>query len=285
VIPARFTRRSRTRTGHLTRRGANVDRMTNSLGHRLRLLGHAWHAIGPTTLLRNALRWSLDGEARNTNCAFDVRFGTDTTAPVTPGEAAIPTVRRGDATMYVPSVEQDLDAMLEALAWSETRVHDAAFVDVGSGKARVVLLAAMRGFRTVQGIELSPVLDAIARRNLELVRRAGALLSPVELALGDATELAVPTGPLVAYLYHPFGEAIAARVVDRIVGSLAAAPRPAAILYGHPTLQPALPDAVFARGGVFAEHARGARRTRRFRIGWSVWTNDAWLAPYTVGSV
>jgi SAM-dependent methyltransferase len=253
--------------------------MTNSLGHRLRLLGHAWRAIGPATLLRNALRWSLDGAARNSNCAFDARFGTDTTATLTPGEAAIPAPRRGDATMYVPSVEQDLDAMLDALAWPDPRVRDAAFVDVGSGKARVVLLAAMRGFRAVHGVELSPVLDAIARVNLERVRGAGALVSPVELALGDATDLAVPAGPVILYLYHPFGAAIAARVIDRVVASLAAMPRPAAILYGHPTLQPALPDDVFTRGGMFAEHARGARHTRSFRIGWSVWTNDAWLAP------
>jgi hypothetical protein len=170
--------------------------------------------------------------------------------------------------MYVPSVEQDLDAMLAALAWPAARLRDTAFIDVGSGKARVVLLAAMRGFR-----------------NLELVRDAGVLRSPVELALGDATELVVPSGPLIAYLYHPFGESVATRVIDRIVESLAASPRPAAILYGHPTLQPALPDTVFARGGVFGERARGARHTRRFRIGWSVWTNDKWLAQCAAASV
>jgi hypothetical protein len=252
--------------------------MIDALRHRLNLLVYAWRTVGPATMLRNTLRWSLDGEARNSNSEFDARFGTDTTAELTPGEAEIPTPRRGAATMYLPSLDQDLDAMLAALAWPVGLVRDATFIDIGSGKGRVVLLAAMRPFREVVGVELSPVLHHIARRNLEIVQDRGALLSPARLTLGDATELAVPHGPLIAYLYHPFREPIANVVIDRLAASLAESPRPAAILYGHPTLQQPLAPSVFARGGVFSELARGERRTRLYRIGWSVWTNDAWLS-------
>lgn len=260
--------------------------MIDALKHRLHLLAYAWRTVGPATLLRNTLRWSLDADVRNNESSFDVRFGTDTTAELTPTEAAIPAERRDGATMYLPSVEQDLEAMLEALAWPASLISQATFVDIGSGKARVVLLAAMRRFREVLGVELSPVLHAIAQRNLERVRDRGVLLSPARLALGDATELAVPHGPLIAYLYHPFREPIAAIVVDRMVASLATSPRPAAILYGHPTLQQPFDRHVFTRGGVFAELTRGERRTRLYRIGWSVWTNAAWLAApgYAVGA-
>lgn len=249
-----------------------------ALKHRIHLLAYAWRTIGPATMLRNTLRWSLDGEARNANSDFDARFGTDTTAELTPSEAGIPAERRRFATMYLPSLDEDLGAMLAALAWPAALVQEATFVDIGSGKGRVVLLAAMRRFREVMGVELSPVLHRIAQRNLEIVRESGALISPTRLTLGDATELAVPQGPLVAYLYHPFRESIAAIVIDRIVSSLAASPRPAAILYGHPTLQQPIDPAVFSRGGVFGELARGERRTRLYRIGWSVWSNEAWLA-------
>jgi SAM-dependent methyltransferase len=251
--------------------------MIDALRHRLNLLAYSWRAIGPKTMLRNSVRWALDSEARNTNSSFDARFGTDTTSELTPGEAALPSERRGGATMYLPSLDQDLEVMLGALAWP---IADASttFIDIGSGKGRVVLLAAMRRFREVIGLELSPILHRIAERNLERVRERGALVSPTRLVLGDAADLAVPRGPLIAYLYHPFRESIAEIVVDRLVASLAAAPRPAAILYGHPTLQSPLDPAVFARGAMFGESAHGERRTRHYRIGWSVWTNEAWLA-------
>jgi SAM-dependent methyltransferase len=204
--------------------------------------------------------------------------GTDTTTERTSSEAALPLERRDTATLYMPSVDDDVDSMLDALAWPEPLARGATFIDIGSGKGRVVLLAAKRRFRLVLGVELSPVLHRIAERNVAIAREGRALLAPVQLVLGDATELTVPGGPLIAYLYHPFREPVAAVVVDRLVTSLAAAPRPAAILYVHPTLQQPLTTSVFARGGMFSELAHGLRRTRVYRIGWSVWTNDAWLA-------
>lgn len=252
--------------------------MWNALRHRLHLLVYSWRTLGPHTLARSALRWTLDPEAREVDRGFDVRYGTDTSAEVTPEEAAIPEDRRHLATMYLPSMERDLDAMLDGLAWPAERLASATFVDIGSGKARVVLLGAMRRFREVVGIELSPVLHEIALHNLRVMRRAGALASPVRLQLGDAVELDVPDGPFIAYLYHPFREPVAAEVVDRLVGSLAASPRPAAILYGHPTIQRPMDPAVFARGDMFRLAIAGERRTRHFRVGWSVWTNEAWLA-------
>jgi SAM-dependent methyltransferase len=190
----------------------------------------------------------------------------------------LPDARRGVATMYVPSLDEDFDAMLAALAWPAALSRTTTFVDIGSGKGRIVLLAAMRTFRGVLGIELSPVLHAIAQRNLDIVRCQGVLQSPAHVTLADATELEVPDGPLIAYLYHPFREAIASVVIDRLVAAISASPRPAAILYGHPTLQAPLDPAVFARGAMFGELANGARRTRHYRIGWSVWTNEVWLA-------
>jgi hypothetical protein len=137
------------------------------------------------------------------------------------------------------------------------------------------MLAAMRPFREVVGVELSPVLDRIARTNLAIVQRA--LTAPARLTLGDATTLDVPRGPLILYLYHPFRDAVAAQMIARVLASLEEDPRPAAILYGHPTLQRCIEPDVFTELDVFRLATAGARSTRRFRIGWTVWTNQAWL--------
>jgi hypothetical protein len=249
-----------------------------SLKHAFHLVTYSLRAVGPAAILKGSLRWGTDPDARSVDSGFDARYGTDTNAALTPVEAGIPAGRRAGATMYLPSMDQDLDAMLAAVPWPSDRTRHAAFVDVGSGKGRVVLLAAMRRFREVIGVELSPVLHAIAECNLARVRDGGHLASPASVELGDATELALPDGPVVLFLYHPFREAIALAVMDRVLASLAADPRPIAILYGHPTLQRPMDPTVFTRGSVFREVAAGERRTRKFQIGWTVLTNDAWLA-------
>lgn len=252
--------------------------MLRTFWHWMRLLAYSWRAVGPRRIARTLLAYSTDPEARTSDSGFDARFGTDTTRELTPGEAALPVDRRDGATMYLPSMDCDLGAMLDTLAWPDALLRAATFVDIGSGKGRAVFLAAMRPFRSVIGLELSPVLHAIAGANLSRMESSGALAAPVRLDQGDATAFTVPGGPLVIYLYHPFREPIAAKVIDRIVASIAAAPRPVAILYGHPTLQRSLDEDVFARGGVLGRAHVGARETRKFRIGWSIWTNQAWLA-------
>lgn len=252
--------------------------MFKKLRHWLSLALYSWRAIGPRRIATKLLAYSTDPQARTCDSGFDARFGTDTNSELTPEEAALPTSRRSGATMYLPSMDSDVDAMLGALGWSAAQLRGATFIDLGSGKGRAVFLAAMRPLREVIGIELSPLLHAVAQRNLDVMHASGALAAPVRLVHGDATLFDVPRGPLIVYLYHPFREPIAAKVVDRLVASIAASPRPVAILYGHPTLQRRLDDDVFARGGLFCRVHAGARRTRHFQIGWTIWTNEAWLA-------
>ena len=79
------------------------------------------------------------------------------------------------------------------------------------------------------------------------------------------------------YLYHPFRDPIAAAVMARVVASLEADPRAAAILYCHPTLQRPIDPEVFAHGDVFRDVAAGERSTKKFRVHWTIWTNRAWL--------
>lgn len=255
-----------------------MSSMLLSLQRRLRFMRYSMRAIGVGTLLRSALRFVVDREARSHDSGFDRRYGTDTTEGVTPEDAALPEARRRGATMYLPTMDQDLAAMLEALAWPDELRAGATFIDIGSGKGRVVLLAAMQRFREVVGVELSPQLHAIAARNVACVAEAGALRSPVHLVNEDAAAFAIPDGPLVVYLYHPFREDVASELVAHVVASSVAAPRPVAIVYGHPTLQPSLDTRVFEQGGVFRKATDGGRKTRAFEQRWSIWTNLAWLA-------
>lgn len=258
--------------------------MLHAIKHKLNLLTYSWRAIGGRRLASSILRFATDAEARNVDTGFDARFGTDTSSELTPAEALLPRERQAGATMYLPSHDQDLAAMLDGLAWPAALLAETTFVDVGSGKGRVVFLAAMQRFREVVGVELSPVLHDVALRNLTRMRSMRVLASPTRLVQGDAAELEVPPGPFIAYFFHPFREPVAMLVLARVLASLADSPRPAAILYAHPTLQEPMDPRVFAERDVFRPAIAGERRTRHFRIGWSVWTNEAWLADQRANS-
>ena len=247
------------------------------LRHRLALFTYSWRALGLVPMVRGARAWLAESAARASGSAVDDVYGTDTGGRLAPGEVDIPAARRATATMYLPTNDHDLAAMLAALPWPAARRRRATFVDLGSGKGRVVLLAALGHFREVVGVELSPVLHATAVRNLARMRAAGAALSPVRLVHDDAVGFEPPAGPLIVFLYHPFRAPIAAQVMARLRASLEAAPRPVAILYGHPSVQPPFADAIFDHERMFARVAQDAPRPGHPRPGWSVWSNRAWL--------
>ena len=107
------------------------------------------------------------------------------------------------------------------------------FVDYGSGKGRVVIMAAEYPFRKVIGVEFSAQLHAIAKEN---VGRALPKLrcKEVELVLADASRWPLPNESTVLYFYNPFHGEILAKAVEIIRKSLAEAPRKLTIVYARP---------------------------------------------------
>jgi hypothetical protein len=127
---------------------------------------------------------------------------------------------------YEPSRPSLVEALLDRIT-AEVRPDVHTFVDLGSGKGRVVFQAACRPFAAVVGIEHELELHLRAVRNYDSfstkARADGVPLAPVRLLLGDAREHSLPTGPLVAYMYNPFSAVVLAGVAERIA-------RPGAVL-------------------------------------------------------
>ena len=96
------------------------------------------------------------------------------------------------------------------------RLEDFSFVDLGCGKGRAVLLASERGFREVVGVELNPELTRTAEANVTLWKERGRQRSPTRIVCGDATEIAYPRGPLLLFLFNPFGAAVMKEVLDAV---------------------------------------------------------------------
>jgi SAM-dependent methyltransferase len=136
---------------------------------------------------------------------------------------------------------------------------DDVFLDLGSGKGRVVLEAARRPFRTVIGVELSPELNAIAERNLEACRRR-LRCQDVRFITADAGTFPIPDDVTVVYLCNSFGGPVFDAAMDQLIASVDRRPRAVRVSYQ------------FAR-----EHDR-LMATGRFRF---VGTRESWRPTRT----
>jgi len=118
--------------------------------------------------------------------------------------------------------------------------NDDAFLDIGCGKGRAVVLAALRPFRRVIGVELSPELCCKCRDN---VRRANRFIRArqIEILQVDALAYDIPSDVSVVHLFNPFDEAVLAQVLHRVHRSLVAAPRRLTIVLTLPRQRRDLP--------------------------------------------
>jgi len=119
------------------------------------------------------------------------------------------------------------------------------FVDLGSGKGRVVLLASRHGFGSVIGVEASAFLHQIACGNLRAWVRAGHDTRGIGLQRGDAGAYELPDVPCVLYLFNPFRERTVARVLLQVKWSLQRCPRDLWLLYYNPQFGYQLESAAF----------------------------------------
>ena len=131
-----------------------------------------------------------------------------------------------DRVGYVPSAWHVLPRALHYLGVSDRDT----FVDFGCGKGRVVHQAAIRPFRRVIGVEISPVLAEIARTNLAARRRKHRCRN-VEIVVSDVTQFQVPDDLTIGYLHNPFSGDTLDTVLRGIVDSIDRRPRRVRLIY------------------------------------------------------
>ena len=134
--------------------------------------------------------------------------------------------------LYQPTVPDEFSEMLQHLA--RVDFTGFTFIDLGSGKGRVLLLAAAYHFRRIIGVEFQPELHAVAEVNLSRLRENGGNIDAESLCL-DAREFEFPPDPLVIYLFNPFPDYVLSTVLDNLQASVARHPRPVYVIYNTPT--------------------------------------------------
>jgi SAM-dependent methyltransferase len=169
--------------------------------------------------------------------AFDRRYGTDTASSQAIDEA-LPNVEH--AVRYQPSGRDMFDQILRLLDVDCARF---TFVDIGSGKGRVLLFASDHPFARIVGVEFSPRLHAIAENNVRIYRGELQRCFAITPLFGDATSVTLPPGPLFIYLYNPFSEPIMSGFVANLRRALDAAPREVWVAYLNPVERAAFDNA------------------------------------------
>jgi SAM-dependent methyltransferase len=139
---------------------------------------------------------------------------------------------------------------------------DGSFIDYGSGRGRVTIMASGYSFRRVIGIELSDILTREAQENLRSTRLQRRCT--VELLRTDAAQFEVPDDATVVYLYKPFGPVTTEHVLRRVAESLRRRPRELWIL-GY-------------NAALLLEMAGSLLGAEIVRVGTTVYPTIAWAA-------
>ncbi len=146
---------------------------------------------------------------------FDAEFGVRTSGLIVGRHLKAGHRHDRHATAYYGVAPSVLVALVKR--WQRSgpaaRLANTTFVDLGAGMGRAVLLASRLGFKEAVGVELHPALAGMARKNVELWQAGGMDRGPMRIVEGDVVEFALPEGPVLAFLFNPFGAAVLRRLL------------------------------------------------------------------------
>lgn len=160
---------------------------------------------------------------------FDRRLGVDTGGQLPARLLSAPGIENA-ATSYVGCVPSIVAAALDKIP----ALDGAAFIDLGCGKGRALLVAHSYPFASITGIEMNFQLVLAARANAGIVGKTRPDGPPISVVQGDASTPAAPSpGDLVYFMYHPFGRDLVARLCAHLAAQ-ARAPRRLFVIYENP---------------------------------------------------
>jgi SAM-dependent methyltransferase len=105
------------------------------------------------------------------------------------------------------------------------------FVDVGCGVGRPLAFFSRLGFEQMLGIEINPEVAALARQNVQRIKRAWNRAGRIEILTTDILTAPVDLTGSVIYLANPFGRATMQAFAGRLKSQLLASPGKEILVY------------------------------------------------------
>lgn len=185
---------------------------------------------------------------------FDEVHGVSTSGDVLLADLDLPDAARSTSYWYEPANPWKVR---EAILAARPRFEDTTFVDLGSGKGRMLFIAAAHPFRELIGVELSETLHREARRNLERFVARTPDAPRILLLCGDARTFEFPPGNLFVALYNPFNAEVLASVLGQLDRAMKSESRTVHLAYINPVHHD-----VIDGSGLFRE----VKRHRAYRV-------------------
>jgi hypothetical protein len=173
---------------------------------------------------------------------FDWKFGVDTDGSINLNRLDIKSPNKAHGANYGATSP---DVFWQAVASLEINYQDFVFVDLGSGKGRVVLLASELPFKEIIGIEFSPELNKIAQANVRRYKSKSQRCKEIRLVCTDFLDFPIPETPVFFFLYFPCKGPVMKSLVQKIKASVLNNPRQIYIIYVNPQLGSLIESADF----------------------------------------
>jgi SAM-dependent methyltransferase len=194
------------------------------------------------------------------NLAFDREHGIETAEEIPLESAGVPPteVARGNG-VYRPVTQKLFRAAIASIGVDAARF---TFVDIGSGKGKVLFMAADLPFKRVVGIEYAGGLHEVAVRNVAAYRSAKQKCRDIEAVHADALQYDLPDGPLILFIFNALAKEIMRGLLKKLDAGVASERnRPLILIYTNVR-------SVTEVGGVFdgLQNLRVIRKARNFVI-------------------
>jgi SAM-dependent methyltransferase len=162
--------------------------------------------------------------------AFDWRHGTSTMRWVDADDFGAVGENLVYSEKYMATKARPLWTLLGSLELP----RNGGFVDLGAGKGRVLLIAALYGFRKIVGVEFSPMLCEYAQRNIQIFKRRSRLSVEIDIVQSDVATYPIQPDQDVFLMFNPFREVVMAQVLANLRRSVEIAPRKIWLIYNTP---------------------------------------------------
>jgi hypothetical protein len=214
--------------------------------------------------LREQLKWRYftfrhRKEAR-LNAIYDRLHAVDTATELPLASAGVPLteVARGNG-VYRPLTET---LFRQAIGSVKIDVPAFTFVDIGSGKGKVLFMASDFPFERIVGIEYASGLHEVAVQNMATYRSEGQKCTVIEPVHADALAYTLPPGPLLLFIFNALAPEFMRTLLEKLDLSAAAEDgRPVILIYTNIR-------SVSEVGNVFdgLQNLRTVRRKRNFVV-------------------
>jgi SAM-dependent methyltransferase len=162
---------------------------------------------------------------------YDYLNGTDTIGVIPISQLDVDAESAAQGTGYQGMNAWTFRSILRSMRFPK----ESTFVDIGSGKGKLLFLAAEYGFRRIVGIELSRQLYETSLQNLSIYQtRSGRSTAGIEIVQSNVLEYAFTDDENIFCFFNPFNDVIMKMVLDNIQASLQRRPRRAWIIYTSP---------------------------------------------------